>query len=286
VATGQELEREALEQLRRGDLEGARGTLTLLLQERPDDGKLRQRIAQIDAHLAKRRELESRVRADPAKYARAYIEARRLPEALQILRQALTHDPKNEALRAMALAVARQIQSQQTRPPSPRTPPHDPGAARSPTRAPAPEAEPPAREAEEQARIRAEAEERAREAEEQARVRAEAEGRAREAEEQARVRAEAERRAREAEEQARVRAEAERRAREAEEQARIRDEAEERARKAEEQARIRAEAEERAREAEEQARVRAEGQPAPDATVAIAARLQTLLERVRSRRRA
>lgn len=108
-----QLEREALDLIREGDLEGARDALTMLLQKRPDDRKLRQRIAQIDAHLAKRGEVERKVRDEPERFAKAYIMAGRWGEALQLLRQDMTLDPKNERLRDLALSLARRIRAQQ-----------------------------------------------------------------------------------------------------------------------------------------------------------------------------
>ncbi len=251
MATFADLERQALEQLRAGDLRGARGTVLVLLQHRPDDERWRGRLTQIEEHLRRQLSVQKSIKEDPVRFAQTYIRAGRLAEGLQLLRNALAKDPSNDAVRELALDVARQLRD-----------------ARQGIAADAPVRSEARRQAEEEARAAAEAEAR-RQAEEEARAEAEAEAR-RQAEEEARAEAEAEAR-RQAEEEARAAAEAEAR-RQAEERARAAAEAEARRqaeevaaaeaearRQAEERARAAAEAEAR-RQAEEEARAAAEAE--------------------------
>jgi tetratricopeptide (TPR) repeat protein len=166
-----ELERRALEELRKNDLDGARGTLTALLQLRPRDQRLRERIAQIDRHIAKRNEMQAQIRADPLRYAKAYIQAGRLAEGLQLLRQVLAQDPDNHPVRELALDVARRLRQagQSTGVPEPATPSAGSQAPRA-----FPEAAP-IRQEREAAEARARAEEAARQEWEAAEARARAE---------------------------------------------------------------------------------------------------------------
>ena len=105
------LERQALEQLRRGDLRGAHGTLGVLAQLRPGDQRLQRRLKQVAELIAKRNEARERMRAEPLRYAHAYIKAGRLQEGLRLLRAALARDPENERLRTLALQVARRLKA-------------------------------------------------------------------------------------------------------------------------------------------------------------------------------
>ncbi len=160
------LEKGALEQLRRGDLRGAFGTLTILLRHRPNDGALQRRIQQVEALIRQREDAQHRIQAEPLRYAHAYIQAGRLAEGLQLLRAALSRDPNNARLRELALEVARrlrtQVQKRQSTTPSgtPRgatpsgglptlTPPVAPRSSSvsvaPPTAAPAPSSGPPSR---------------------------------------------------------------------------------------------------------------------------------------------
>lgn len=107
------LEQQALEQLRRGDLRSAHGTLKLLAQLRPGDPGIRRRIAQVEQLVHQRDEAQNRIQAEPLRYAHAYIKAGRLAEGLQLLRSALAKDPHNERLRDLALEVARRLRKQQ-----------------------------------------------------------------------------------------------------------------------------------------------------------------------------
>ena len=183
-----ELERRALEELRKNDLDGARGTLTALLQLRPRDQRLRERIAQIDRHIAKRNEMQAQIRADPLRYAKAYIQAGRLAEGLQLLRQVLAQDPDNHPVRELALDVARRLRQagQSTGVPEPATPSAGSQAPRA-----FPEAAP-IRQEREAAEARARAEEAARQEREAAEARARAEEAARQEWEAAEARARAE----------------------------------------------------------------------------------------------
>ena len=200
-----ELERRALEELRKNDLDGARGTLTALLQLRPRDQRLRERIAQIDRHIAKRNEMQAQIRADPLRYAKAYIQAGRLAEGLQLLRQVLAQDPDNHPVRELALDVARRLRQagQSTGVPEPATPSAGSQAPRA-----FPEAAP-IRQEREAAEARARAEEAARQEREAAEARARAEEAARQEREAAEARARAEEAARQEWEAAEARARAE-----------------------------------------------------------------------------
>ncbi|MCA9555696.1 MAG: tetratricopeptide repeat protein, partial [Myxococcales bacterium] len=107
-----DLEQQALEQLRRGDLRAAHQTLAVLLRHRPADVALRRRIQQVESLIRQREETQARIQAEPLRYAHAYIQAGRLAEGLQLLRAALARDPNNERLRTLALQVARKLREQ------------------------------------------------------------------------------------------------------------------------------------------------------------------------------
>lgn len=126
------LERQALEQLRRGDLRGARGTLTMVAQLRPDDVRIRRRLEQVDALIAKREDARTRMEAEPLQYAHAYIKAGRLEEGLRLLRAALAKDPENARLRELALEVARRIKRDEVPWSSPASPSEPAGEERRP----------------------------------------------------------------------------------------------------------------------------------------------------------
>ncbi|MEO1233160.1 MAG: tetratricopeptide repeat protein [Myxococcota bacterium] len=103
------LEREALEQIRRGDLRGARGTLAMLCQLRPSDPQIRRRLSQVEDLIQRRELAKQRVASEPLRYAHAYIKAGRLQDGLKLLRAALAKDPNNARLRELALQVARRL---------------------------------------------------------------------------------------------------------------------------------------------------------------------------------
>ena len=105
------LERQALEQLRRGDLRGAHGTLGLLAQLRPRDDQIHRRLEQVEELIARRSEARERMRAEPLRYAHSYIKAGRLDEGLRLLRAALAKEPNNTRLRDLALQVAQRLRS-------------------------------------------------------------------------------------------------------------------------------------------------------------------------------
>lgn len=105
------LEREALDQLRRGDLRGAYGTLTLLCELRPDDPELKRRRSQVQVLLERRSETRARMEAEPLRFAHAYIKAGRMGEGLRLLRAALARDPDNARLRDLALQVAKRLRA-------------------------------------------------------------------------------------------------------------------------------------------------------------------------------
>jgi hypothetical protein len=128
------LEQQALEELRRGDLKGAHRTLSVLLQHRPDDVALQRRIQQVE-HLVQQR--ESRIQAEPLRYAHAYIQAGRLAEGLQLLRSALARDPQNQRLRELALEVARRLKDQVQGQQGPLTPGAGHAGAKAPGSSPA-----------------------------------------------------------------------------------------------------------------------------------------------------
>lgn len=103
------LERQALDQLRRGDLRGARGTLGVLSELRPADDRVTRRLAQVEALIDKRESARARIASEPLRFAHAYIKSGRLEEGLKLLRAALAQDPGNARLRELALQVARRL---------------------------------------------------------------------------------------------------------------------------------------------------------------------------------
>lgn len=105
------MERQALEQLRKGDLRAARGTLSILAKLRPDDEKLRRRLDQVTELIEKRRDAHDKMQSEPLRYAHAYIKAGRLEEGLRLLRAAIVKDPDNDRLRTLAVQVARRIKA-------------------------------------------------------------------------------------------------------------------------------------------------------------------------------